>query len=305
MDYKGIFMPEFDDILLGNFPSEIRKTTGNQHSKNTADDVDEVMFSLHKFVKMACDGETTVIDMLHCNSENLLASSDTWEELVSLRSKFYTKNMKAFLGYCRKQAAKYGLKGSRLSDMDLVLQFLKPHANRNMKMDAVWVDLVNMSVALEHVTINSFFMKGSKRVDKVHMDICGAKYDASTPIDMVYSSIKTKYESYGERALLAKKNEGIDWKALSHAMRAAYQLSEIYISGDLKYPLDNREYILAIKQGKLDYTTDVAPQLEAVIRSVETLAAASDYPQRVDTKWWDRWLIEKVRGEYVPNVPTL
>ncbi|QQV91959.1 hypothetical protein vBKpMFBKp34_100 [Klebsiella phage vB_KpM_FBKp34] len=39
-DYKGIFIPDAKDILLGKAPKTIQSSTGDKHSKNTKDDID-------------------------------------------------------------------------------------------------------------------------------------------------------------------------------------------------------------------------------------------------------------------------
>lgn len=96
MDYKGVFLPSLEDIVQLNPKHEIRESTGSNTQKNTSNDVDTDMYSLQKFLKMACDGETIALDMLHC--DNPIETSEVWEFIRENRSKFYTKNMKAFLG---------------------------------------------------------------------------------------------------------------------------------------------------------------------------------------------------------------
>ena len=42
----------------------------------------------------------------------------------------------------------------------------------------------------------------------------------------------------------AAKNEGIDWKAVSHAVRCAYQMKSVYEIGDIRFPLKESPTIL-------------------------------------------------------------
>lgn len=51
------------------------------------------------------------------------------------------------------------------------------------------------------------------------------------------------------------------------------------------------DLLTAIKQGKLDYSTEVAPILEKAMDVVEQYAAESTLPDKVDRSYWDRWLI--------------
>lgn len=290
IDYKGVYLPDTDNILLGNYQAEIRRSTGDSDSKNTKDDIDEVYFSLPKFINMACDGETIAFDMLHCAQP--LETSNEWEFIRDHRHLFYTKNMKAFLGYCKKQAAKYGIKGSRLEAIETSLNTVKKHVGYSIRLSDMINDLQYLQeVYPEHIKIYYGFQKGDKWVDKSIFELCGSKYDLTSKVNYVVEEINKKYESYGHRARQAKENQGIDWKALSHALRAAYQLKEIYTEGDLKYPLKNRELLLKVKKGELDYTFQVAPELERAIEEVELLSIQSNLPANVNRKFWNDWLL--------------
>lgn len=121
-DYKSVFLPTVDEILTGRIPKSITMSTGKHNDKNTKDDVDHESFSLHYFMQLLYQGQTVALDMLHGNVEEV--TTPMWRELKEHKHEFYTKNMKAFVGYARKQAAKYGVKGSRLDAAREALAFL-------------------------------------------------------------------------------------------------------------------------------------------------------------------------------------
>ena len=110
-DYKGIFMPTKDEVLLCRIPKSHSHSTGKEESKNTKDDIDFEIYSFHYFIKLACDGQTVAMDMLHAPEEMILQSSNIWKEILKNRHTFYTKNLKSFIDYARRQASKYGIKG--------------------------------------------------------------------------------------------------------------------------------------------------------------------------------------------------
>ena len=64
-DFKGIFLPTKEQIFLGKIPKSINENTKKGEGKNTADDVDTEIYSLHYFLKLACEGQTVSLDMLH------------------------------------------------------------------------------------------------------------------------------------------------------------------------------------------------------------------------------------------------
>jgi len=289
MDYKGVFMPDADELLLGKSPKQLSESSGNDGSKNTSDDVDIDWYSLPEFIKLACQGETIALDMLHAHTHEgmQLCGSPEWAFIVANKDRFYTKNMKAFLGYAKKQAAKYGIKGSRMGALEEVYSESRKYllADKKRKLSGIWPSLpLN-----DHCKYVIDTLKSGE--DQVFYEVLGSKYQDSMPLHQFITSIEAKWASYGERSRQAKDNHGIDWKAVSHAIRAAYQLKEIYTFGSIEYPLMERDIIRKIKAGKCDFLTEVQPLLEKLIDEVEVLAANSNYPDKVDVVFWHDWLI--------------
>ena len=77
IDYKGIFLPNKEEILLNRIPNSYNFTTKeNNIGKNTSNDIDNEIYSLHYFLKLACEGQTVAIDMLHAPESMILETSD-------------------------------------------------------------------------------------------------------------------------------------------------------------------------------------------------------------------------------------
>lgn len=292
IDYKGIFMPSARELLLGKYPKSISSSTGNQNSKNGPGDVDREDYALPYFVKLAVDGETVAIDMLHCNEP--LISTPEWEFLVENRRKFYSKDMKAFIGYVKRQAAKYGIKGSRINDISKVLDFLQER-DKNRFGDSYDVKLKDIWDELPSGKFISKVTKDDRRFYVVNSKM----YQDTLTTGQLRPALAKVLKGYGDRAHLAAQNKGVDWKAMSHALRAGYQCRDIFTKGDFAYPLRETEFLLAVKQGRLDFSTEVAPALEEIVDEVEALAVASNLPKSVDVKFWDDWLV----SVYLNNWP--
>ena len=295
-DYKGVYMPTIRQIFLNDIPESNQTATkimskGQEGIKNTKNDVDDEIYSLHKFIKLACEGKTEALDMLHANKESIIISSPTWDEIVKNRSKFYTKNMASLIEYGRKQAAKYGIKGSRINDAERVRDYLMKF-HPSTKIYTVWNDLPTGN----HLNIMERDPKGIRQYQ-----VCGRKIQETVKVEYALSIINKFLEVYGKRAKMAADNKGIDWKAISHALRAAIQMEEILRYKTLTYPLKQADLLRNIKQGKLDYMTEVAPLLDKQMDIVEDLVNKSDLPIEVNKEFWDDFLvnimIEKV-GKY-------
>ena len=125
-DFKGVFLPSKEQIFLGQIPKSYNNNKKKaKGEKNTVDDIDIEIYSLHYFIRLACEGQTVAIDMLHAPESMIIEKSEIWDEIIENREKFYTKNLKAFTGYARRQAAKHGISSERLGNLREVIRVLE------------------------------------------------------------------------------------------------------------------------------------------------------------------------------------
>lgn len=286
-DYKGIYLPSIDEIILQDVKKSINNITKtDKGAKNSANDVDREIYSLHYFLKLALKGETVAIDMLHAPlgwEENI---SNEWFFIKKNRSKFYKRNLRSYIGYVRIQAAKYGIKGSRLNAAEEFINFLKSKKCQTDKLSLFW-DEIQESEFVQKKIIHE-----ASQEDKRGLVIIEKCFMATTPIRYIVQSLDVFVQEFGERAKLAKENKGVDFKAVSHAFRAAFQLEEIYTTGNLIFPLKEADFIRGVKQGRYHYADELAAKLEYMVDRVYKLAAESTYPEEVDNGFWNDWLID-------------
>jgi len=287
VDYKGIFLPTKEELLLGRIPKSHNYSTGKDESRNTRNDIDIELYSFHYFIKLACDGQTVAMDMLHAPESMILMKSKIWDKIVKNKQKFYTKNLKSFIDYARRQASKYGIKGSRINAALQVLEKLKKE-DPSKKMRAVW----NQLPRVEHCYDVAPDPNGMRQYQ-----VCGKSFQESATIGYVIPILEKFYNDYGRRAKLAAENKNIDWKAVSHALRAAYQTKEILTENTINFPLRTADFLIKVKKGKLDYLSEVGPVLETLMEEVENLALSSNLPETVDRKFWDQFICDTLERE--------
>jgi|MudIll2142460700_1097286.scaffolds.fasta_scaffold52109_2 hypothetical protein len=287
IDYKGVFLPSKEQILLGRIPKCHSWSTGEGVSKNRPGDVDVETYSLHYFIMMACEGQMVALDMLHAPDSLIVESSDIWKSIVGQRHRFYTKSLKTLISYARRQAAKYGIKGSRLNATATVLGLLKAE-DPSHALRSIW----NKLPLNEYCFESGIDPQGLRRYQ-----VCGKQFQESAAIGYVAPVLEKFCEEYGKRARLAAENRNIDWKAVSHALRAAFQIKEILTSATVTFPLKEAEFLLQVKEGSLDYLTEVAPVLEKIMEEVEKLAVESVLPETVDRLYWDKFICDTLDSE--------
>lgn len=285
MDYKGVFLPNKTDIILSRIPKSYNiNTKTDNNAKNTCDDIDTEIFSLHYFIQLALEGQTVAIDMLHANDEHVIESSDIWKKIVSERHKFYTRNLKAFIGYARRQAAKYGIKGSRLNAAQEIIDLLS-NFDGNLRLRDIW----NILPSKDHL----YFLESNQNGIKQYQ-VCGKIMQETQTINYTLNILKKFYKEYGARARQAAENKGIDWKAVSHAVRAAIQIKELLTKKTITFPLSAAKLLLDIKNGQMDYMKEVVPILEGLMDEVEILSIKNNLPMNPDRKYWENFIIKTV-----------
>lgn len=259
MDYKGVFLPEASDILLGKFDQTVHDHTNNTGNKNTKDDVDIEFYSLDKFLKMLYQGQTVAWEILFTPDEMILEKHPLWDEIREATPLFLNKRVDAFIGYCKQQAHKYGVRGSRLNTIEKSLEIFNMY-HFNTELSEVSKDHLEELEKLEHVEwITRTFMGQEKRL----LNICGKKFETNTRLKYVKDPLNLYLNQYGARSKLARQNQGVDWKALSHAVRVCMQASSLLKTGKIQLPMseENVRLLKDIKAGKMDFDS-VAMEIE-------------------------------------------
>ena len=298
-DYKGVFLPEIRDVILGselgNLPRSINRSVNcKDDEKNDKDSIDYELYSLIRFLRLAEEGQTVAIEMLFAPRNMCSVVSPEWEWLQDHRKSFLCRKMKSFLGYCRTQASKYSAKGGRMQAIENVIGYLTSFQNLSsfQAMD------VRLGVIWDDLPIGEYIAKYIEpRNNKRMFSVCGRKFDETCCVQYVVEQLNKVKDGYGERAREAETNDGIDWKALSHAFRVGHQLKEILITGDLKFPLATAPFLKDVKLGKYNYQKDgIGEMLEKLLNDVEELSDQSSLPESIDMKPILDWVVMDVYG---------
>lgn len=291
-DYKGVYLPSKQDILLGTAKASVNQRTNESGQKNTKDDVDVEFYSLQKFMQMLHEGQTVALELLWTPEEQLISTSPFWEELRAHRAELLHKKVTSFVGYCKTQADKYGVKGSRMAAAKRVLTYLK-ECSPYMRLGDHWNTIKDEFQCVEHV---EFGFQTTSLGDIHYIEVCNRKFQTTTKVQYVVDALEKLYDSYGHRAKQAESNEGIDWKALSHAYRVCCQAIEILRDGKLTLPLlsEDLEIVRNVKLGMIPFNV-FQPMLEEKLAEVLRLEEISTLPSNFD---YDKWCVEFVMKVY-------
>jgi len=296
-DYKSVFIPEARDIILQRAPRSV-STAGRKKAegeRNLPGDVDNECYSLHYYLQLLREGQTGAVDMLFAPEPE--HSTLLWDTIRMNRERLLTKKSAAFVGYCRTQANKYGIKGSRVAAAKKAMEMFQKAVEINGTTakvgDVLWSD---------PRTIDEFTSVVKKETTggnwETYYVCCDRMVGFKNTVKEAASIFTRIHENYGARARMAESNEGIDWKALSHAVRVGHEAVELLRDHHITFPLPNAAHILEIKQGKLDYKT-VAEEIEGLLVAVESASLSSTLPEKADAAWIDNFIYET----YVTQIP--
>lgn len=301
-DYKSVYIPCAKDIILHTYQPVINRgrNKGRDPStaKNTADDVDHELFALDKYVELLLQNQTIALDIAFSQKIDRM-THPCWAELISNLDKFRSKNVKAFLGYCRQQANKYGIKGSRVAAVDEICRVLS-ELDQSSRLKEHETELFFLT-GTDHIEILDIEVPNQNEVTYVkHLSVCNRKVPFTIKVSDALKVFTHLQREYGERSRLAANNENIDWKALSHAVRIGRQSIEYLYTGKIIFPRPDAHILIDIKLGRYKYA-EVANEIEGLLTHIEEVASVVDLPDEPNRDWAQdfvyRWYLKQVKEE--------
>jgi hypothetical protein len=281
LDLKQVYVPDGRDILLQRVKAAIvHNTKDDRTQKNTADDIDVTTFSIQRFLGLVLEGQVGALDMLFAPSWAFTSEPDfLWGYIVDSRHSLISKRSSAFVGYCRTQANKYGIRGSRVAAARAALGLLQHAVDQGDgadKLDALKLHISALQSTQEHMEIIN--IPSQAGTDVFHWAVCGRKMPFTASIKSARDIMQRVVDEYGHRALAAEKNQGVDWKALSHAVRVGRQAIELLDTGNMTFPRPEAAHLIAIKTGQLAYAL-VAEEIDQMLLDVEAAEQRSTLPE--------------------------
>lgn len=306
VDFKSVFVPNARDILLqrvrGSISSQRPKAEGE---KNVAGEIDEEAYSIQRYLGLLAEGQTVALDVLFAPRWSMTTEpSEEWREIERNRHRLITRKSAAFVGYCRQQANKYGIKGSRIAAARLALELLSAELDSRgttAKLGEIEPRVSALTITHEHMALldieGATDVNGVKRAVR-HWEVCNRKMPFTQTIKSAGEVMRRIVEEYGHRARQAESNAGVDWKALSHAVRVARQAIELLNTGSVVFPRPDAAHLLAIKTGSLSYQR-VAEEIDDLLPAVEQAAAVSTLPESADAEWIDDFVSATYRSAII------
>ena len=267
-DYVCVFLPPKKKLIMNGFVDFQHtfsyQTKKDPNEKNSPEDIDVKFISLQKFLRKLVSLEVEACDILYSyTNKETIKLENGFDILFKNRHRLMDiTNKEAFIGYGINQVKKYGLKGTAVGIAKNILKYLEKFnvVLAGAKLKDIIRDLIH----------DNYLPKDKRRDiwDLVKIPV-GDKNGNITPALKLFNSFHTLnisvkefhnriqgfYGKYGERAKLAEKNHGIDWKAASHGLRSIINYTKLIKRGDYSYPFtgNDKEVLMKIKLGQMTW----------------------------------------------------
>lgn len=318
VDIKGVFIQPLDDILGFGYKEQISDSTN-----------DTTYFEIRRFLQLLQSANPTMLELLNLPEDCIIYSHPIMDQIKNQKEKFLVSGCKnSFGGYAVEQIRKARGLNKRIVKVPItvrkdVIDFcyaiedcqtipLKEYlSNKNLdpyKCGLVKIPHTRDLYSLYYSDVHDYrgiyaedgndvrttsIPKGEKSLfsitfNKDDYSIHCKEYKASKEWEE-----KRNPARYADNMLHGK---GYDGKNLAHCHRLLDMAIEIGSGKGINVLRPNREELLSIRRGEMDYDQLVA-SAEEKIRLMDNLFESSNLPKKVDKKFINDLLI-KIRKEF-------
>lgn len=302
-DIKAVHLPSARDILLQRTrPAVTSERDRPPGKRNRADDTDRDSYSLQRFLGLVLEGQPIALEMLFAPDAAMTGPPDPlWREVQALAPHLVSRRATIFLRYARQQAERFGAKGARAATARQALTLLKTAETARgatARLGLIEPELTAFVTGKAHAGLADIEIGDGCRGR--HLDLCGRKVPLHASLKAARELAERLLAEYGDRALLAEREGGADWKALSHAVRVGREAIELLRTGRLAFPLADAGHLLDIKLGRLAYDA-VAAEIERLLAAVQEAASASPLPEQPDAAAAETLVLRAYRRQVVED----
>ncbi|MBR4747251.1 MAG: hypothetical protein IK061_07670 [Desulfovibrio sp.] len=244
LDLRGVYLaadPEGAERAPG-----LHWSSGTDGARNTQGDCDVDLVSLERWLMAELPaGDTGALDLLFAPSHatcTLLCDSLLAPVFARPLAFLRLEDGSACEGYVLKQGRKYGLEGTRLGGLWRMARFLED-ADPRARLGGFLEELAQRAKAPA-----SCFVDGEGA-----LSAGGKIFEPNIRAGEARRRLLAMLKEHMERIGDAREGRGVDWKALSHGLRAIRQQEELLEKGTLRFPLGFRDEVLAVKTAQQSF----------------------------------------------------
>lgn len=286
-DFLGIFMPSSAYLFGLKKVEEVDNSTkkSDAGTRNTAEDVDDKSYSLHKFMHLLLNNNPNIVEVLFATPENILIDSP---QMVELRENFHKivsqRVFHTFTGYALSQKKKLTVKSERFTTLVRSAEYLErqfgPELKNHIPISETWANSLNALLK---------YYKG----DKYNCE----SFHEGMDLTMIYEKIISERDNYGWRVHTDTFDKlGYDVKFGYHLIRILAEGWELLSTGKLQYPISGevRDEILRVRNGEVELQ-ELLEIYEKWDKLCSQAFELTKLPKTPDWNWANQFTISKTK----------
>lgn len=286
LDYEGIFMPG-PSVLLGLGRCEevdCGTVDKDESGRNTKDAIDFKLREYRAFVKLALQNNPNILNILFANVDNIEYANEYGLRLLDMAKEFPNDSCRhRYAAYAHSQMRKMREKPENYEDLQKAINSWKFFDGAKVGHGEMLVvgimDVLDWCTLEQRKDLEVFVDNGPGK----NIVVGGMQFNRTVTVGNAFKRIKERLERASYRSKMWEQY-GYDIKFASNLIQILKVGIELAKTGKIEFPLECKELILDIKNGKyeLDQIVDMGEQLKTELENMDSvLPRHSDY-EKID-----------------------
>lgn len=290
-DYMGIFMPNPEYVIGLQRVNEIDLSIKSKKDdgRNDSDAVDDKFYEFRQYLMKVIDCNPNLLELLFVNSDNIKFINSIGQELLDNRHLFPYKGLaNKFLGYAFSQKHKMRIRTEHYKTIKEAHEYFAVFLSE---------DLAHGELRERRKLLTAVFVERYKpdfmTEKQNHFNLGDLSIQKSLQLGKVKAMVDARFSKATNRKGLMEKH-GFDTKYGSHLVRLMLEGEELLETGELVFPLKERQLLLDIKLGKypMEEVLEMADHYESII---EACRDKSDLPAKPQFKKIETLCMELIK----------
>jgi len=243
IDLSGVFIPPINYYFGLDKVEEVDLSVVSKlpNGRNAPDAIDRKFYEFRKFVTLALENNPNVLSHLFVDEKNIIFINDLGRELLNRKQMFLHKGLKhRFIGYSISQKKKLYVKRDNYKDLEKALDVILQYKRTDYYRGGVFV----FEIEKELIESGVFSDNGNQ-----HLKCADIYIQKNITIKNAIEQIQNRVNKFGGRKEMVDEY-GFDVKFAGNLVRLLLEGKELLETGNLIYPLKERQLILDIHKGK-------------------------------------------------------
>jgi len=272
---------DYVDVMIGDINTylglekvkevDLSIKSKDENGENNKNAVDRKLYELRNFIGLAMQNNPNLIEILFVNKENIVSINDFGNRLLENKHLFPWKGAKQkFLGYAFSQKHHMIIRTESFFELNAAFNYISENLHS-------FHEIFGNKLLAEFRDKNLPFLNFTKGTS---CSIGDLSFDISRKMKDVVKILNDRISKATNRAGLMEKY-GYDTKFASHLVRLLLEGKELLLTGEIKFPLSYRNFLLEIKQGKysIKHVLDLADSIESEFEEITNKSKLPSKPK--------------------------